>query len=376
MKKYALLALCAILISSLLSFTACKKEEYAPVDSTELEATEVMTFTLEGEKYSVRYELYRALFLSYKSEIDGGDSSVWTGENKSAYIKEIDLKIAESAARIYSALATAKKIGYDPYSATVDNEIKELIRISVEGGTWGGITVPGYDSYEDYLAALKDMNLNYSVQVLMYRYALAIEAIEDYYIGTVSSEDIDGTEANPGAIEYTKDTVEAFYNSDDCVRVLRMQLDTSYDKDPTERLARAKAAIEAVAHTGESAVIAAMIGAGSLTAAKEMQDGYVMAKHNLDRGVYGELTDAVFKLEPYEVSDAILVSDEDGTYHVIVYRADKSSAHFESCYSSIAYIYLKNEVGKILDTRACDLVDSLFKTEFLLNLDRNNISME
>ena len=375
MKKTAILLIVTI-IFSLFSLASCKKNEYEPVESTELEATEVMSFTLDGESYSVRYELYRALFLNYKTEIDGGDDSVWTGADKEEYIAEIDEKIIEAASRIYSAIAAAKKIGYDPYSAKVEADIKELIRQSVEGGTRGGVTVGGYDSYQDYLHALKEMNLNYSVQVLLYRYALAIEALEEYYIGTASAEDIENNESKPGAIQYTKDTVREFYESDECVRVIRMQLQTSYDKDPSSRLERAREAVLSAVAGGESAVIAAMIGAGSITAAKEMQDGFVIGKHNLDKGIYGELTEAAFGLLPYGVSEAIKINDGDESYHVILFRTDKSEEHFESCYSSILYIYLKNEVGKTLDDAAESMINSTRVFDFLTNLDRSTITME
>jgi hypothetical protein len=68
MKKTAILLIVTI-IFSLFSLASCKKNEYEPVESTELEATEVMSFTLDGESYSVRYELYRALFLNYKTDL-------------------------------------------------------------------------------------------------------------------------------------------------------------------------------------------------------------------------------------------------------------------------------------------------------------------
>ena len=220
------------------------------------------------------------------------------------------------------------------------------------------------------------MNLNYSVQVLLYRYALAVEAIEEYYIGTVFAEDIEGEEAKKGAIVYTKADVESLYFSDKCVRVLRMQLQTAYDNDPTERLERARNAVIKAASNGESAVAMAMIGAGSITSAKETQDGFVMGRHNLDAGIYGEMTDAAFSLGSLEVSQPIKINDGSETYHVILYRADKSSMHFEACYPSIVYIFLKDSVGEIMDNTADAMLDSLEIKDFFKTLDKSTITME
>ena len=63
MKK--LLAL--LLIAATLLFTACSGGKYKEQKSTDEEATIVMTMKIDGKEYGVRYELYRALFLNYKS---------------------------------------------------------------------------------------------------------------------------------------------------------------------------------------------------------------------------------------------------------------------------------------------------------------------
>jgi hypothetical protein len=86
MKKITALLLAVILI---LPLAACSKK-YEPQESSPLEATTVYTLSLDGKTYEVKYELYRALFLNFKSQIDGGDESVWQGENSEEYIDKIN----------------------------------------------------------------------------------------------------------------------------------------------------------------------------------------------------------------------------------------------------------------------------------------------
>lgn len=364
MKKTALLLITVML--TVFTLCSCKSKEYEPQKSSALEASEVMTFSLDGEKYSVKYELYRALFLNFKGEVDGGDSTVWNGADKDKYIAKIDEKITEKAADIYSALALAKEIGYDTSSAAVDSEVKEIIAASIED----------YGSDEAYRKALKSFNLNDSVADLMYRYNLALTAISRHYIGTVSAEDIENGKANPGAIKYTKENVENFYFGEESVIVIRMQLQTSYDKNPETRLEKARNALLAAVPKGKDAVVAAMIGAGAVTEASELQNGFLFGRHSLDKGIYGEMTEAAFALGKDGVSEAIKISDDSGDYHVILYRLDKSTEHFESNYSSIVYTYLENEVGGLLDAAADAMISSAVSTDFLDGLDRNTITME
>ena len=79
-----------LIVASLLSLFGCKKEKYPPVESTEEENKIVMRLQYQDKTYEVKYELYRAFFLNYKSQVDGGDESVWSGDNKAEYINKIN----------------------------------------------------------------------------------------------------------------------------------------------------------------------------------------------------------------------------------------------------------------------------------------------
>ena len=370
-----------LIIATVFALASCNSsKDYPAVESTEEEARTVMTLSIDGKSYNVKYELYRAFFLTYKSKIDGGDGSVWTGENKSEYVDKINEMIIDRVVEIYSAFAMCERIGFDIYSKSVNKKVKENIRISVEGGSYGSSTLDGYESYDAYLAALKAMNLNYSVQDLLMRYAIAVDAIDTHYIGTASSDDID-VNVSLGAIEYTRDDVHSFYFSDDCVRVLRANFQKAIAYDPLEKAERLRDKINDAASSKdtleekETAVFNAIIANGLYSNTAEIKNGYVIGRYNLERSYYGEMTDASLALEVGEVSDPInVVSDVEDAYYV-VYRTYKSDEHFEANYESIKYVFLMNYVGEIAHGVALELKNSLTFTDAYSSIDHSGISM-
>lgn len=368
-----------LMLATAISLVACA-DKYPAVESTEDEARTVMTMAIDGKSYEVKYELYRAFFLTYKSQIDGGDASVWSGENKDEYISKIDEMIIARVVEIYSAFALCERIGVDLYSKDVEKKIKENVKISVEGGSYGSATLDGYESYDDYLAALKAMNLNYSVQVLLMRYAIAIDAIDTYYIGTASSDDVNAN-VSVGAIKYTEEDVRDFYFSDDCVRVLRANFQKAISYTPLERAEKLRdtltdaAASKDTLEEKETAVFNAIIGSGLYSNTAEIKNGYVIGKYNLESSYYGGMTDAAMSLEIGEVSDPVdVVSDVENSYYVL-YRTYKSEEHFSENYDSIKYVFLMNYVGEISHGIQDQLKNSLIYTDILKNLNRAAICM-
>ena len=368
-----------LMLAAVLSVTACAKK-YPAVESTDEDARVVMTMSVNGKSYDVKYELYRAFFLTYKDQVDGGDSSVWSGESKDEYIAEIDEMIIERIVEIYSAFALCDRIGVDLYSGEVEKKIKENVKISVEGGSYGSSTLDGYESYDDYLAALKAMNLNYSVQTLLMRYAIAIDAIDTYYIGTASSDDVD-INLTVGSIKYTEEDVRDFYFSDDCVRVLRANFQKEISYTPLERAEKLKdklteaAASKQTLEEKETAVFNAIVSSGLYSNTAEIKNGYVIGRYNLESSYYGGMTKAAMDLEVGEVSEPIdVVSDVENSYYIL-YCTYKSEEHFSANYESIKYVFLMNYVGEISHGVALELKDSLVYTNVLNNLDRSGIGM-
>ena len=369
-----------LMLATVLSLCACGKSKYPPKESSEEESRTVMTMSIDGKTYEVKYELYRAFFLTYKKDVDGGDHTVWSSESKAEYIKKINDIIIDRVAEIYSAFALCERIGVDLYSKDVEKKIDENIKISVEGGTYGSVAIDGYDSYEEYLESLKLMNLNYSVQILLMRYAIAIDSIDTYYIGTASTDDVD-INLSVGAIEYTKDDVRDFYFSDECARVLRANFRKEIDYSPLDRANKLRDKLTDAANSKdtleekETAVFNAIISSGLYSNTAEIKNGYVIGKYNLERSYYGDMTDAALSLEIGEVSDPIdVVSNIENSYY-IVYRTYKSEEHFEADYENIKYIFLMNYVGKISHGVAEELKSSISYTDVLNSLNHSEIKM-
>jgi len=375
MKRIVSCALVLAIFLSLLMLSGCGDSFYEPVPSTEEEATTVMTLKVGDKTYEVKYELYRALFLNFRSEVDLGDESVWSGEDSAEYVEKIEAIILDYVTDIYATFYIAESVGINPYSEEIGKEINEYINASIEGGTVGSSTYEGYESYEEYLAKLKELHLNYSVQSLLFRYSIVLDRLEAYYLGDhIDGEINDGDK--DGAIPLRREDVLEFYESDRCVRVLRTYISESMSTDP-ERPQYVRDAIAAIAAGGgEETVRNAMISYGALIPIPEMESSYVVGRHNLDESYFGKLVDACFKLEVGEVSEVVTVHDGLEYYHYIVYRAEKSEEHFENNYGSIAYIYLKNEVGSMLAECASTLTESVVRTDFLKGLAFGEISMD
>lgn len=359
-----------IILASLLSLVSCG-EDYPPVASTKEESQVVMTVTYEGKKYEVKYELYRALFLNLRESVDGGDESVWTGENKGEYINRMDELIKARAAEIYALLHVADKIGIDVYSTEYDGQVAEYIKASVEGGIFGNTEITGFDGdYEKYIAHLSSINLNYSVQDLLIRYALATEEVFQYYAGNLGSEEfVEDTQI--GKLEYTREDVYAFYDSDECVRVLRLTFPEHYT---ATRIAEIQSTLVEKAKISEDAVAAYMIQ-HTTAGATDVKNGEIIARHSHDREYYAALIDAAFGTEPCCVSEVISIYADGKDASTVIYRAEKNALHFETRYSDIVDVYLQNEIGKIIDTDAAAMAESMCTTDVLADLDRSKISM-
>ncbi len=365
-----------IILACLFSLISCGDRFYEPVESTEEEARVMFTLTVDGRKYEVRYELYRALFLTHRKSIDGGDVSVWSGANKDEYIEKIEKLIIERATDIYSVFALAYREDIDPYSIEVGKKVNEYINLSVDGGDINGTTYSGYKSYEEYLLALKALNLNYSVQSLLFRYSILLDMLEEHYIGTISDSEIENGIISEGTLKYTRDDVLDFYESDECVRVLRAHisdvLSTSLSKNPDKIRAEMAAAAEA----GKENKVIQIIANSSTTPPNEIEAGYVMGKYNLARSYYGEMVDEAFKLDIGEVSPVISVHDGNALVHYILYRTEKNEEHFEDNYATVAYIYLKNIIGEKLFSASEALIESAERGAALEGIIHSEISMD
>ncbi len=353
-----------LVISLCLSLFACGGK-YPAVESTSEELRTVFTLSHGSDKYEVKYELYRALFTSLKESIDGGDNSVWTGDKKDEYIEKINEKIIDYAAEIYSVFSLCKSAGIDVYSNSFENKIDEYIEASVDGGIVNGLIFMGFEGdYDKYLESLAKDGVNYSVQRLLLRYSLAVDAIHEYYVG----EDLtDG--ADFGEIRYTENDIYDFYYSDECVRVIYAFL----SKDAYTRK-RAEEVRDVIASKdGDDAVASYVIGHTTTLIASDVKFGLLIAKNNLDARYFSEITESAFSLSMRETSPVFELNtgSEDG--YVILYRTDKSDSYFENKYQNIIEVYIENEFGKILIDAKTDFINGAVETRYLSEINHSQI---
>lgn len=339
-----------LLFSVLFCFVGCGDSTYPPIESTEAERATVMTLIDGDRQIDVPLELYRTLFLTYREELDGGDATLWQGENAEALRSAVNDKIFSRVARIYAVLSLAKEIGFDPYGTSAENKITEYIKASVDGGYIDGMSVDGYGGdYDAYLASLARMHMNYSVQTLLLRYLISLRAIEEYYQGSVDSYGNVKTEA---ALKPTEEELSAFYYGEESVRVLWVFLDgESYTQARAEAIRNDIAALQS-----ERAVAAYMINhttaPGSETAA-----GHVIGRYTLSDAYYAEITEAAFSLSVGRTSEAIAVATGTEAGYYILYRAEKSAENY-AVLTDLSENYIENRIGETIHVKQNSLKNS------------------
>ena len=367
MKKIIALLLALI---SVFSLASCG-DEFEPVESTEKEKTVVMTMKYGSEEYDIPYELYRAFFLTYKSEFDLSDPD---------YVSKLNDKIIDKIAEIYSVFYMCDAIGVDAFSGTFDDEIDEFIEKSVENIIYlekmaakeRGETVElsRDEAYKIYLQRLTAQNLNYSVSILLYRYELALSEIESYYRGEADASSLTGYD--DGKIDTSREKVLAFYNSESTVKLL------SYCReDDIGALNKVEKVREDMLDaTDKDGVVMAIFTNSLYGYPAEVERGMVIGKYTLSSNFFNEFTDLAFSLEVGEVSEVIEVYDGSKDLIYVLYRDEKTSEHFESCFADIAYAYVSDEIGKIKADVKAGLVSGCNFTAEYSTIDHASISMK
>lgn len=359
------LLLVALALFALLLLSSCKRD-YEPVESTEEEKRVVMTLEFGGEKYEVRYELYYMLFMNNHQAVDGGDNSVWSGTDSEAYVDRMNEVILNRSAEIFSVIHHAKNLGIDPYSKEIEEDIYELVRIGVEGN---GDNVQGHGTYEKYLASLKEKNMNYAVQELLFRYSILLTRLSEYYGGVEDA----ALGRLPGEFEVTRENVKAYYDSDECRRVLYV-----YFQDGVRSLEQMEGYRAKIAEKNDPAEVALyMINLFSPVPDSVLIDrdtkgvsGTVIGRNELDGAIWGKYTDSVFSLAPGQTGEVITVTD-DRTYYYIAYGVEKSDEHFDAFYEDVKASYIENEIGKALGSIADSLRESARFTDGYESVDHS-----
>lgn len=355
----------ALILSSVFSLFSCG-EKYEPVESTEEEERTVIEISYDGEEYEIAYELYRAFFLELKSEVDGGDNSVWTGAEKDKYVKAIDELIYHRLSEIYAVFHLCQKADIDVYSDEYDEKIQEHIVAAVEGGVVDGVSYEGFGGdYNKYLESLKKMNLNYSAQALLIRYQLAYEDLFSYYVGS-SVEDLT-PDSQSGSIKFTKEDVKNFYlNENESRKIMIAFFDSAYF---TKTLAQEKR--DKIASKNTDKEVSDYIG--SLNGNPTVE---VIGTRTYDKFYYSEFTEAAFSLSVGQTSELIMLNTDSFDGYVVIYRLNAAEDDFNKDYESIKTAFLYDRFGKIVDATAKNITSSFSPTDTLKQLDRSKVSMD
>ena len=356
-----------LLIITLFTLVGCKSK-YPPVESTEEEAKTVYTLEYGGKRYEIKYELYRALFLSNRSTVDGGDRSVWEGENKDAYIAEINEIIKEKAAKIYSAFHLAKSLDIDPYSKEIDQKIQQYIELSVDGG---GDSIGFRGDYDAYLMSLKDSGLNYAVQELMLRYSITLEKIDEYYKG---KED-DALGLIDSKYSLSDEELRAYYFGDDCVRVLHAYMQDGVGGDTKAKMESIKAGIASSESDLDAALYIinnTLVTPTDLIINKKVS-GLTIGRYALSEE-YADYSASTFSLSPGETGEVVEVNDGTKGYYVI--RAlEKTEEHYLLCTDEVRQSFFDNLISKSLIDISKRLCESAVFEKDYLEIDHARISI-
>lgn len=378
MKRICALLLAVCLFALMLA--GCGKSDYPPVKSTEAEARTVLTLSYGDRSYEIPYELYRTFFLTYRDEVDGGDRSVWSGEDSETYRETINRKIFRQIADIYAVRELCTQIGYDFYSKDADDKIREYIRVSVEGGTLDGMEIEGCGSYEAYLQRLKDDYVNYSVQDLIYRYYLGENALESFYFGTDSEY---AETFRFGDITYTDADLRAFYEREDTGRFLWVCLDKAFHPTIADVRAIRDAVADLVATTQGNDNKEHKVGlkfynlnTNNSIATSQILAGYLVTPYNLDENQYGDLITAALALDVHEVSQPIRINSDAYNGYFIVYRAEKTEEYLTEHRADVVTAFLQDSLGRKLAVIRDAMVAGAVPTEELKNLDLSAVTME
>lgn len=288
-------------------------------------------------EYEVKYELVRALFYTYKADVDKGDESVWTSDHATSYLTQVMQKVEPALCRIYGTLDYAKQCGIDPFGEKINEQVEEYVRIDIEGGVVGGNQVKGYGSRKAYLKALEERHITDSVNRLLYRYSACISALHTYYTGTYAE----------GQINVDKSAIEAYYQSDDCLHFSWAKLEkTGMLTEEKMKILAAEAREKIMACDTYEEMQPLILSYSLSMTAEDVEQGIYVSKNSLDKA-YAPLISVAETLSPLEVSEVIELFDG---YYILV-GLSKSYTYLDTTQGmeKIETLYLEHQMYKALD---------------------------
>ena len=322
-KRITLLTLVAAML--LLSLTACG-ENYDLRESTEREATPVLTL---GED-TVNFELLYTFFLSQCERIEGFNGEYFTGEGGDARFAAVMAAARAEIAEIYAVFALCREVGIDPYDQKIEAEILEHLKSNVEGGTYGGYEIEGFKSYDAYITYLRETyHMNDAVNRLMLRYAICEERLIDYY---------------DTRFPFTKEDVTAFFESEDCVHVIWVGREAkAYGFNASENYEQMERARKKLLEGDHR---------GAIQHSTNPTTDFYMGRYTKDKAFYDTLIETVYELEIDETSEILDLGTEG---YFLVKRLHKEAIDLDDRYEEILDVFLFEKMYSRIESMAVAL---------------------
>ncbi len=346
MKKMfrGLLALTLAVLLPISLLAGCGNGYYKQVESTKREATPVLRL---GE-YTVNFEVLRAFFYSECVNAPGFSDAYFTGAEGEARFAAVKEAAVRDIAEIYALLALCEEKEIDTESEEILTAVDENIKTSVDGGTFGGYEIRGFDSYKDYLAYLeREFHMNDAVNRLMVRYAVCEDALSDYYkLG------------HP----YTENDVRTFFESEDCVRLLWVsRFENSGGLDRAANLSLMASARQKLMGADPNK---------ALQYSLEPTTDFYMGRYTLDEAYYAPLIEAVYALPLGGVTEVLDLGSE-GLF--VARRMEPSASHFEGRYEELTRVYLGDVMYGEVDRITAELLQSIVYEDLYSTLTAEDI---
>ena len=336
-------SVCALLLTLalLLSAVSCG---YSPVKSSEEEMATVLV--LDGN-ISVPYELYRFYFLSELSLADVNTATL-SDEEKTALFADLHTKTVEELCAVYAVLKLCADYGIDVEGKEFDAYVKEI----------ANETIDGYGGKDAYLAEIKKSYMNDSVFRFLLRYQYAEQALAAHFRDT-------------GVLKSDKETVLAYMNSDECVRVSWIYIPYRFLEGYTDAMLAEREAQAKDASNDGFLSMTHEIPPTSYTD-EELDTGFYIGKYQLDP-YYAALTETAFSLAMGETSSWI--DSGDGRY--IVRRLPKDADYLanEKNLADFTEYYLLNSFYGMLADEGVRLAETATATPLYETLSLDTVRM-
>lgn len=317
MKKILKALSLALLICTLLSFTACGGAELPPEDNR--------VVGLVNGKHEITYDLYKYFYLNYASAYTEKD---FEGDQRLETEAEIRQLCETALKNVFAVVDLAAE-----YGITVnDKSVKDSAGLVVDEA------IEDFGGKAQYASALRAYYMTDSV----FRFMMAVDACEDELYAILTT--------GLGVIDNSDETVMAAIKGDEFIRIVQVLVahDNGFSDEKNKETAKK---VLDLAARGEDfdRLIANYSNDYSMT-----KDGYYFTYgYMLD-----EIEEAAFALKINEISQ--IIETENG-YHIIK-RLEKDDNFLATNYASLKAQYESCKFYGMIDERATELTVTLNET--------------